>query len=171
MKRINSLPQDWIGKQFCLWTVVSLEISRNNKYKTIMIYCRCKCGKERWVYKEKLKSLGSLGCQSCRAKEYENTDLAKTLRYRYNGIVQRCNNSLHIGYHNYGGRGIQCKFKSAKEFVGYILEALPHESYKGLDIGRINNDGHYEPGNLALQTKSENILNSRRTIPKSNVRL
>lgn len=43
--------------------------------------------------------------------------------------------------------------------VDYVLLHLPHESYDGLEVDRINNDGHYEPGNLQLSTRRQNANN------------
>ena len=77
---------------------------------------------------------------------------------------QRCNNPNDKSYHNYGGRGIECRFSSVKEGVEYVKTHLPHETYYKLDIDRINNDGHYEPGNLRLVTRKENLANRGRFV-------
>jgi len=81
-------------------------------------------------------------------------------RRRFTSIKQRCNDSKYLHYENYGGRGIQCKFKNADEFVEYMTSTFKQHP-KGLQIDRINNDGHYEPGNLRLVTPSENSSNRR----------
>jgi hypothetical protein len=73
---------------------------------------------------------------------------------------QRCNNPKCPGYKTYGQRGIKCKFKNADEFVDYMTSTFKQHP-KGLEIDRINNDGHYEPGNLRLVTKSINLSNRR----------
>lgn len=77
---------------------------------------------------------------------------------RFDAIKQRCENPRCASYANYGDIGIQCRFSRA-EFVSYIIENLPHEDYIGLDIDRINNNGHYEVGNLQLSTRAENLRN------------
>jgi hypothetical protein len=80
---------------------------------------------------------------------------------RYWAIQQRCENPNNPNYPNYGGRGIKNRFKDAVQFVNYILTALPHSSYLGLEIERQNNNGHYEPGNLRLTTSAVNQRNKR----------
>ncbi len=73
------------------------------------------------------------------------------LRHLFQGLKTRCNNSKCQNYKRYGGRGIKCLFKSSDEFVDYIVDVLKVDP-RGLEIHRINNDGHYEPGNIEFLT-------------------
>jgi len=72
----------------------------------------------------------------------------------YNSIMQRCNNSKHKKYEYYGGRGIRCLFKSGNEFADYVIDELKIDP-RGLQIHRIDNDGHYERGNIVFVTREE----------------
>lgn len=93
-------------------------------------------------------------------KKYRKT-LIGYLRYRFREMKRRCNSPKAINYKYYGGRGIKCLFKSSQEFVDYVINKLqinPH----GLDIDRIDNDGHYEPGNIRFITHAENNRNKQR---------
>lgn len=94
-----------------------------------------------------------------RHKKYRKT-LNGYIRHLFYCIKQRCNNSKYTDYKNYGGRGIKCLFISADEFVNYVVNELKTDP-RGLQIDRINNDGHYEPGNIRFVTAKENS-NSRR---------
>jgi hypothetical protein len=85
------------------------------------------------------------------------------LRYVYGHIKRRCTNPDDEYYYNYGGRGIQNKFKSANEFVDYIINVLKVDP-RGLEIDRINNNGNYEPGNIQFVTKKENCNNRRKRL-------
>jgi len=86
------------------------------------------------------------------------------LGYRYSSIIGRCNNPKNPNYKHYGGRGIKCLFTSCKHFREWVLVNLPHPTYRRITIDRINNDGHYEPGNLKLATQAEQQLNKRTTV-------
>jgi len=73
----------------------------------------------------------------------------------------RCTNPKHQAWENYGARGIEFRFRSFAEF---ILEVGGRPSSKH-SIDRINNDGHYEPGNVRWATASEQQFNRRTSQP------
>ena len=75
------------------------------------------------------------------------------LQQVYRGICKRCNNPKNKDYKYYGGRGIKCLFKSADEFVDYVINKL--------QVDRIDNNGHYEEGNIRFVTSKENNNNRR----------
>lgn len=75
----------------------------------------------------------------------------------WRNILQRCNNPLHPRYHDYGGRGIECRFASFEEFARHV-EFRPTEDHS---IDRIDNDRHYEPGNLKWSNSVEQAANRR----------
>lgn len=102
------------------------------------------------------------GCACQKGVKYDNDPRARVLGERYSAMAQRCNNPKCRWYKNYGGRGIMLGFESRRAFIQWALEHLPHPTYRGVQIDRINNDGHYEPGNLRLVTSAENLRNSRK---------
>jgi hypothetical protein len=69
----------------------------------------------------------------------------------------RCTNPKHKAYPYYGGRGIEFRFANIEEF---LHEVGPRPSPLH-SIDRINNDGHYEPGNVRWATKKEQTHNRR----------
>ncbi|KKK99325.1 hypothetical protein LCGC14_2633830, partial [marine sediment metagenome] len=76
-------------------------------------------------------------------------------------------------YKNYGGRGIENKFKSLDDFRCYVTDFLgitEFEQIKGLQIDRIDNDGDYKPGNMRFVTAKVNSNNRRNSKRKRNVR-
>ncbi len=81
----------------------------------------------------------------------------------YNNIKERCaGESRSLKNINYIRNKVKNKFKSLNEFRNYIMNDLDYNNYKkikGLQIDRINNDGHYEKDNIRFVTPKENCIN------------
>lgn len=107
-------------------------------------------------------------CSSC-VREWSNAWASKDCAarpefYTMKNAMQRCNNSKNHHYHNYGGRGIEFRFESAKSAEQWVLEHLgPRPSGHSLD--RVDNNGHYEPGNLRWSSSREQASNKRGHCP------
>ena len=81
----------------------------------------------------------------------------------WSGIVNRCLNPKRPHFHNYGGRGIkvyEAWIASPTPFIEWI-EANLGPRPDGHTLDRIDNDGHYEPGNLRWATPQQQALNTR----------
>lgn len=81
------------------------------------------------------------------AKEYQT----------YISAQYRCQNEKATGYKNYGGRGIEFRFHSFHEFFAE-LGKKPSPAHS---INRIDNDGHYEKGNVEWATATVQVRNRR----------
>jgi hypothetical protein len=77
------------------------------------------------------------------------------------GAKQRCTNPNAIGFSNYGGRGIKFKFPSIRAFTEWVLDNLGAKPGHLYSMDRIDNDGHYEAGNLRWATRGEQARNKR----------
>jgi hypothetical protein len=77
----------------------------------------------------------------------------------WRGIRRRCRNPKMKFWENYGGRGIQV-CKEWDDFYRFAADVGPRPS-RWHSIDRVDNDGHYEPGNVRWATKSEQMLNRR----------
>lgn len=95
-----------------------------------------------------------------KSREKYNKGIRGVLCNRFNSFKDRCNNSKNPSYGRYGGRGIKCKFKSGKEFADYVINELKIDP-RGLYIDRIDNDGHYEHGNIRFVTAKISANNRR----------
>ena len=93
-------------------------------------------------------------------RQYRST-LQGYLRCLFLGMLKRCNNPKRPEYKNYGARGVKVKFACFKDFYDYVVNDLKVDP-RGLTIDRINNDGHYEKGNIRFVTKAENNQNRKR---------
>jgi hypothetical protein len=76
-------------------------------------------------------------------------------------MMYRCHNPKAPSYKHYGGRGI--KVVPELQTLQGFLDAVGLPPAPGLQIDRINNDGHYEPANLRWVTLADNLRNQRRS--------
>lgn len=76
----------------------------------------------------------------------------------YSGAKQRCTNPSIPGFPDYGGRGIEFRFKS---FLDWLSE-LGTKPSSAHSVDRIDVDGHYEPGNVRWATREQQANNTRR---------
>ena len=83
--------------------------------------------------------------------------MSGTPEYRcYYAAKHRCENPNDRSWRHYGGRGIEFRFSSFEEFYEHLGPRPPT-----FEIDRIDNDGHYEPGNVRWTTRAQNEVNRR----------
>lgn len=96
-----------------------------------------------------------------------NRHLRQTLEPEYWAWVRmkrRCYQPRYKGYKNYGGRGIRVCDEWREDYFAFLSHVGRKPSPKH-SLDRINNDGHYEPGNVRWATwdvQSNNRRNVRR---------
>jgi hypothetical protein len=78
------------------------------------------------------------------------------LYWIYHDAKRRCINPKHPSYTNYGGRGIEFHFNSLSEWLDYMG---PRPS--GYEMDRIDNNSHYQIGNLRWADFSTQQKNKR----------
>jgi hypothetical protein len=149
------------------WTLLSEQpFARRG---SLYVRARCSCGIAFDVLLRNIVSGKSTRCRSCASLRRHrqkghlivHTDRERRLQKRGQAARARCENPSDRSYKNYGGRGIRFRFESVADYVRWVLEHLPHPTYKGVDIDRLDNNGHYEPGNLRLATRRQNLSNRR----------
>jgi hypothetical protein len=72
----------------------------------------------------------------------------------------RCYNPHDVSYPNYGARGIRVCDRWRESFEQFFVDVGPRPS-PDHSIDRIDNDGHYEPGNVRWATRDEQGHNQR----------
>jgi len=76
-------------------------------------------------------------------------------RVSYHNAKQRCTNPKHEHWARYGKRGIEFRYAS---FAQFLADVGPKPA-KEYELDRIDNDGHYEPGNMRWTTASISAAN------------
>ena len=123
-----------------------------------------KLPKEQRVARATKASLAALGSSAVAKKRVERVNkygpawdkVYSTMQ----GAKRRCTLTTDAGYKNYGGRGICFLFTSITEATQWVLDNLG-APFEGASIDRIDNDRHYEPGNLRWATRTEQARNKR----------
>jgi len=75
------------------------------------------------------------------------------------GAKQRCTNEANVAFDRYGGRGIEFRFDSIEHGIRWVAANLGTRPTAKHSIDRIDNDKHYEPGNLRWATTIEQARN------------
>lgn len=142
--------------------LVALEYVGLDRHNNTRWLCRCDCGRTIVTLGFNLRTGRTKSCRcvtKARKHGYANHPLYQT----WSLIWHRCYNPNTSCYANYGGRGIKLckKWHSVVEFINDVTAEIgPRPTNYSLD--RINNDGHYKPGNIKWSTASEQALNRRK---------
>lgn len=76
-------------------------------------------------------------------------------------VKDRCRNPRNPYFHNYGGRGISLHPAWAESFPAFRMGVGERPS-PAHSLDRIDNDGHYRPGNVRWVTKKQQARNQRK---------
>jgi hypothetical protein len=130
----------------------------------------CECGNIRWTTFYKIRDLHtkSCGCLKLKLLKERNTTHGMwkhPLCYSvWHGIKNRCYNQNEPAFKDYGARGIKVCDEWINDFKSFYDWSMLNGWEKGLEIDRINNNGHYEPSNCRYTTRVVNSKNKRTNI-------
>jgi hypothetical protein len=135
--------------------------------------CRCDCGTSIDVHSANVRAghTESCGCLKRERTSHRRTthgharsEALKTREYvAWYNMKTRCLNPNTKHWLDYGGRGIRVCARWQASFAAF-LEDVGHRPSPAHQIDRIDNDGHYEPGNVRWAVKETQMENRRNAI-------
>jgi len=145
--------------------LVVIERRGQTKGRQALWKCVCDCGIEVITQGASLRNGHTSSCGCLQREETSKARKTHGMRFHpaYKVYLQaraRCQNPKNKSFKNYGGRGIEFRFKTFEEFWG----CLGSTWVEGLSIERGNNEGHYEAGNVKWATTYEQLRNQRSNI-------
>ena len=160
------------GMRFVRLEVIK-RLKKPSQQREVMWECRCDCGnlvqvRASALFRGNTQSCGCLGrersAQRTAILNYLHEDAGSPISRCWSGIRQRCLSPKHIGFKDYGSRGITMWpewIDNYPVFRDYVLHNIGPRPSPKYSIDRRDNEGNYEPGNLKWSTRSEQMLNSR----------
>jgi len=148
---------DLINKRFGRLLVLEEEKERT-KSGGVRYKCQCDCGNIKIVTSQNLKRKNTISCgcymRECSKKTLTQHGYFNTLTHNsWRGMKDRCNNSNHIYFHRYGGRGIQICRRWRNSFENFLKDM--GERPKGMTLDRIDVNGPYGKWNCKWSTYKE----------------
>lgn len=158
-KFIDEFSGKQIGKLFVLQVSDKGGSGQHTKYE-----CQCACGNKVYLRSTILrKAVKEKTCGRCGPYIAGNSMNAKLLYNVWLGIRYRCYDVTaekdHTTFNRYKGRGIRAYRLWMNDYTIFLRWAMENGWKRGLEIDRIDNNGHYVPSNCRFVDRRTNDNN------------
>jgi hypothetical protein len=157
----NKRLTDLTGMTFGAYEVLYECERRKNNARVWM--CKCKCDREAEVYHTNLTCRSNQMCKYCTYESYKVSEMHKTMKNVYDGMIGRCFLTADSDrYDYYGGRGITVDEAWLGEHGFQQFWRDVGDRPEGTSLDRINPNGNYCKENCRWVSSGEQAYNKRR---------
>ena len=140
-----------------------LVIVKRNALGNVVL--RCDCGETIRISPKAVATGRKFQCASCDkwnrktpARQLLGNTKYESAYSRGKKARQRCEQEKNPGFSRYGGRGIRFNFESVEDYINTVAPFMMSCSIEH-QVDRIDNDWHYEQGNLRMVSRTQNTRN------------
>lgn len=160
---------DLRGQRFNMWAVYGF--AGQTPSGQSMWHCICQCGTRKIVNGYSLQC-GNSNCCGCMTGELSSRERIRKHSHGMNrtpehmawkNAIQRCCNQNYREWEYYGGRGIKFAAEWRDDFMAFYRHVGPRPD-PSYSLDRIDNNGHYEPGNVRWAQRVMQSRNRRNAI-------
>lgn len=151
---------DITGKIYGQLTVLSIDTMRSSRVKYWI--CKCNCGNTKSIVGYSLKRGSTKSCGCTQGNRHgETIGGVHTKEYMaWARTKAKCQVKSHHAYKWYGGRGISMCKRWLDSYENFLSD-MGRAPSKKHSLGRIDNDGNYEPSNCRWETHIQQVNNTR----------